>query len=363
GEPLIARPLRVLAQCATVDDLIVVVAAEAQARAQALLDSLSIAGTVVPGGARRQDSVRAGLNAADQADWVVVHDAARPLLTEDLIIRGLEAAQASGAAIAAVPEINTVKLVEDGSIRDTLDRTHLWLAQTPQVFRRSLLIEAHERFPGDATDDAMMVEALGIPVRVYEGAYANIKVTTSTDERLLTAYVGEYDFATSKHETVIGITRSGLGYDLHPLVKNRALILGGVEIPHERGLAGHSDGDVLTHAIADALIGAMGAGDLGQWFPDTNATYEGAQSLGLLRQVASKLSQDGWHIGNVDASIVAQRPRLAPHLAAMRNNLAKALEVGPELVNVKATSPEGVGSLGGEEAISAFATALIERRP
>jgi 2-C-methyl-D-erythritol 2,4-cyclodiphosphate synthase len=155
--------------------------------------------------------------------------------------------------------------------------------------------------------------------------------------------------------------RVGIGYDLHPLVSGRPLILGGVEVPHPRGLQGHSDGDALTHAVADALIGAAGRGDIGQWFPDTDQRYAGARSLGLLENVASRLKQDGWRVGNVDATVVAQRPRLAPYLGQMQENLAKALQIEASAVNVKATSPELIGALGREHAISAMATALIER--
>ncbi|HZT05551.1 MAG TPA: 2-C-methyl-D-erythritol 2,4-cyclodiphosphate synthase [Chloroflexota bacterium] len=155
--------------------------------------------------------------------------------------------------------------------------------------------------------------------------------------------------------------RVGVGHDLHPLASGRPLVLGGVTIPYPRGLDGHSDGDVLAHAVADALIGAAGRGDIGTWFPDTDERFRGADSLLLLAQVASALADDGWRVGNVDASIVAQRPRLGPHLHQMRENLARALSVEPESVNVKATSPEYVGSLGREDAIAAFATALIER--
>ena len=158
-----------------------------------------------------------------------------------------------------------------------------------------------------------------------------------------------------------GTVRVGIGHDLHPLVAGKPLVLGGVHVPHRLGLAGHSDGDVLTHAVADALIGAAGAGDLGQWFPDTDEAYRGANSLGLLKTIAANLNEKGWQVGNVDASIVAQEPRLGPYLAEMRKNLAGALGVEPAAVNVKATSPEYVGSLGREDGIAAFATALIER--
>lgn len=158
-----------------------------------------------------------------------------------------------------------------------------------------------------------------------------------------------------------GAMRVGIGHDLHPLVADRPLVLGGVDVPHPRGLEGHSDGDVLTHAVADALIGASGQGDIGQWFPATDERYRGAASLELLQHIASSLAEAGWRIQNVDASVVAQRPRLAPFLATMRSNLAGALQIEVDAVNVKATSPEYVGSLGREDAIAAFATALIQR--
>ena len=158
-----------------------------------------------------------------------------------------------------------------------------------------------------------------------------------------------------------GNFRIGIGHDIHPLAPGRPLILGGVTIPHPRGLDGHSDGDALAHAVADAAIGAVGRGDIGQWFPDSEEQYRGANSLVLLRTVSAELARSGWRIGNVDASVVAQRPKLAPYLAQMRANLAQALEVEEDAVNVKATSPEYVGSLGREDGIAAFATVLVER--
>ena len=158
-----------------------------------------------------------------------------------------------------------------------------------------------------------------------------------------------------------GRLRIGIGHDLHPLIPDRPLVLGGVRVPSSRGLKGHSDGDVLSHAVVDALIGAAGLGDIGQWFPDSDERFRGADSLVLLCEVASVLRGKGWRVGNVDASIVAEQPRLAPYLGEMRKKLADALQIDVEDVNVKATSPEQVGSLGRQEAIAAFATALIER--
>ena len=157
--------------------------------------------------------------------------------------------------------------------------------------------------------------------------------------------------------------RIGIGHDLHPLTPGRPLVLGGVTVPHVRGLDGHSDGDALTHAIIDALLGAAGRGDIGRWFPDSDERFRDAESIGLLREVVASLTASGWRVGNVDASIVAQRPRLVPYLDEMRAKLADALDVAAEAVNVKATSPEYVGSLGREDAIAAYATALIEREP
>jgi len=157
--------------------------------------------------------------------------------------------------------------------------------------------------------------------------------------------------------------RIGIGHDLNPLAPGRPLVLGGVTVPHARGLDGHSDGDALTHAIIDALLGAAGRGDIGRWFPDSDERFQDAQSIGLLREVVASLAESGWRVGNVDASIVAQRPRLVPYLDEMRAKLADALDVAAEAVNVKATSPEYVGSLGREDAIAAYATALIEREP
>jgi 2-C-methyl-D-erythritol 2,4-cyclodiphosphate synthase len=155
--------------------------------------------------------------------------------------------------------------------------------------------------------------------------------------------------------------RVGIGHDIHPLAGGRALIIGGVHVPHPRGLDGHSDGDVLVHAVIDSLLGAAGERDVGVWFPDTDEAYRGMESLKLLQKVAAALEERGWAIGNVDASVVAQRPRLSPYLDEMRTNLAQALNVDAECVNVKATSPEYVGALGREDGIAAFATALIER--
>lgn len=190
--PLVAYPLRVFAGCATVDDLVLVVARDRCDRAQQLLADLQIQAKVVPGGQRRQDSVRAGLQEVPEADWLVVHDGARPVVTADLILRGLEAARETGAATAAMPAADTLKVVSEGVVVETPERAAMWAAQTPQVFRRELLEEAHRRVTRDLSDDAAMVEAIGVRVRVYEGAYANIKVTTSFDLEMLALWLQQH---------------------------------------------------------------------------------------------------------------------------------------------------------------------------
>ncbi len=361
GRPLLAWSILAFSESPDINQLLVVTSLENQHKTTSLLAELAVEATVVLGGPARRDSVAAGLTEVTD-EWVVIHDAARPLVEPGMISRGLAAARETGAAILAVPETSTVKLVRDGIVVATEDRDALWLAQTPQVFRRDLLLKAHRSARGPATDDSILVEALGVPVRVAEGAYANIKVTTPVDLQLAALLLSERRrLKASGSYAIIGTMRVGIGHDLHPLVSGRPLVLGGVQVPHARGLEGHSDGDVLTHAVADALIGAAGAGDLGTWFPDTDEAYRGADSLGLLREIAEKLAQQGWQVGNVDASLVAQRPHLAPYLEEMRGNLASALSVESSAVNVKATSPEYVGSLGREDAIAAYATALIER--
>ncbi len=307
---------------------------------------------VVPGGKRRQDSVRAGYQAlSKKTRLVVIHDGARPLVTNALINRCLEAAKKSGAAIAAIPVKDTLKqAASDGMIAATVDRRNLWQAQTPQVFAYSILGQAyHNKAAGEATDEAMLIEGLGHHVALVDGDETNIKITRPADlllaQQLMTKTSCPF--------------RIGHGFDAHRFATQRKLILGGVEIPYDLGLAGHSDADVLSHALCDALLGATGKGDIGKHFPDTDPRFAGISSLKLLEQVCAAVKDDGYHIGNIDLTIVCQQPRLAPYLAAMRSQLATTCQNHEQTINIKATTTEKMGYTGRGEGISAHAVVLL----
>jgi 2-C-methyl-D-erythritol 4-phosphate cytidylyltransferase/2-C-methyl-D-erythritol 2,4-cyclodiphosphate synthase len=240
-------------------------------------------------------------------------------------------------------------------VTETLPREQIYLAQTPQAFRRDVLQAAlalAARSQLEATDEAALAERLGRPVRLVEGEAANIKVTTADDVPIAEALAGGRAAA----------ARIGIGYDIHRLVEGRQLILGGVTIPFDRGLKGHSDGDTVCHAIIEAILGAAAAGDIGRHFPDTDPAWAGASSLDLLRRAVAVVRQRGLEVANVDASIIAERPKLASHVDRMRANVAEAIGVGIEQVSIKGKTNEGVGELGRGEAIAAHATALLHAR-
>ena len=314
---------------------------------------------VVPGGRERCDSVGAGLQATGPEDEiVVVHDAVRPFVSQALLQRVIEAAVAHRAAIAGLPVRETIKQVEGGRIVQTPDREGLWSAQTPQAFHRDLLLEAHACMPPGvgATDDAVLVERLGCGVRMVEGDAANLKITTPEDLAWAEWSMSQRESGDMKRRQM----RVGQGFDVHALAAGRELVLGGVHIPFACGLAGHSDADVLTHAIIDALLGAVAGGDIGRLFPDTDTRYKDISSLLLLEKVRQLLVEKGAEILNLDAVIMAQRPRLAPHLQAMSEKLAAALQLVPNGISLKATTTEGLGFVGRQEGIAAQAVALVE---
>lgn len=316
---------------------------------------------VVPqGGATRRDSVRAGLDAlvslcgAAEHDWVWVHDAARPGIDPEVLGRLAAALHDEPVgALLALPVADTVKrqsAAQDGLPRaaETVPREALWQAQTPQVFRLGVLraaLDAHAL----VTDEASAVEAMGLSPRLVSGSRTNFKVTTM-DDWLALQGAREHDGPR---------WRIGQGWDVHALVPGRALVLGGVTIPHDRGLLGHSDADVLLHAITDALLGAAALGDIGRHFPDTDARFAGADSRALLREAHQRVRASGWEPVNVDATIVAQAPRLAPHIDAMVNHLAADLGLAPGQVNVKAKTSERLGFAGRGEGIEAHAVVMI----
>ena len=302
--------------------------------------------TVVQGGATRADSVRSGLAAA-KGQLVAIHDAARPFASAEIITAALQAAAESGAAAPAVPVKDTIKVADqDGKVVVTPDRATLYAVQTPQCFDRALYLQALEAVSGEkaslVTDDCSLFELAGLPVTLTAGDYANLKITTKEDLQ--------------KEKTM----RIGHGYDVHRLVEDRKLILGGVEVPYEKGLLGHSDADVLLHAVMDAVLGAAALGDIGQHFPDTDPAYKGADSLALTREVAKIIAAHGYKVGNIDATILCQRPKLAPHIPAMRQNIADAFGLPLDAVSVKATTEEHLGFTGEGLGIAAHAVALIE---
>lgn len=356
GMPVLARTLRVFLDHPKVDAVIAVLPPEQlQSGAALILPFLSPSQReklcFASGGATRQQSVRNGL-AALPADigQVLVHDGARPLVTAAIIDRCIAGIAEHGAVIAAVPVKDTLKEAAGGTVLRTVDRERLWQAQTPQGASRVLLEQAHRQAETDGfigTDEASLLEHAGIPVSVVMGSGRNLKITQPEDLALAAALLREED----------SIMRIGHGFDAHRLVAGRRLILGGQEIPYHLGLDGHSDADVLVHALMDALLGALGEGDIGRHFPDNDEQYRGADSCQLLARVMELVRAKGMRLMNADITVICQRPKLAPHMAAMRSRLCAIC--GTEAVNIKATTTEGMGYTGRGEGISSHAVILL----
>ncbi|MEW6221351.1 MAG: 2-C-methyl-D-erythritol 4-phosphate cytidylyltransferase [Thermodesulfobacteriota bacterium] len=362
GRPLLAHALAAFAATPAVTEVVVVAPADHCQRTEELVRQGGFAkvSRVVAGGAQRQDSVAAGLAALDPAvELVAVHDGARPLVTPELIGACLAAASQHGAAIAAVPVKDTLKAVAGERIQATVDRSGLWQAQTPQAARRPLLEAAFARAAATgfaATDEAALLEHLGVPVAVVPGSETNLKVTRPEDLLVAEALLQ------SRQASMIDDLRVGSGFDAHRLVTDRPLVLGGVTIPHSHGLLGHSDADVLTHALMDAILGALGAGDLGRHFPDTDPRFRGIRSILLLEEVMALAHGQGVVLANADVTVIAQAPKLVPHFPAMAAVLAAACQVPAARINLKATTTEGLGFAGRQEGIAAQAVVLLGRR-
>jgi len=309
---------------------------------------------VVAGGSRRQDSVANGFaRVAVHADVVLVHDAARPFVSADLIDRTIDAAATHGAVIPALEARDTVKRVQAGCIVETIPRETIVLAQTPQGFRRDVLARAiagGSAADSVATDEAMLAERAGHAVHVVSGDPANVKITTQADLE-----------AARRVAAPARTGRAGTGYDLHRLVVGRPLVLGGVTIPSAFGAHGHSDADVVCHAVTDAVLGAVGLGDIGGHFPDTDPQWKDASSIDLLRRAAGLVRENGYEVGNVDVTVILEKPKIRDHVASMRNALAGALGIDPGRVSIKGKTNEGVDAVGRGEAIAAHAIALLRR--
>src|SRR5215470_16113020 len=351
GRPILERSVSLLHEHPDVHEVIVALPEELVQNPPAYLLKASKPLRVVAGGVRRQDSVAAAFRlVSDRADVIVIHDAARPFATSGLIARTIAAAAESGAALAALEARDTVKAIRlapsdaaglaqaeqaERFVRQTLDRRSIFLAQTPQAFRREVLRDALA-LQDDATDEAALAERAGHAVRIVEGEASNFKVTTAED-----LVIAE---AIGRGGKPARTGRAGMGYDLHRFVEGRPLILGGVTIPFDRGLAGHSDADAVCHAITDAILGAAGAGDIGRHFSDTDPRWKGASSVDLLRRAVEVVRAEGLAVGNVDA---------------MRATLADVLGVSIDRVSVKGKTNEGVGEIGRGEAIAVHAIALV----
>ncbi len=299
---------------------------------------------IVFGADTRQESVFNGIRACDEdTDLFVIHDGARPFVTDEEINAVINDANAFGAATLAVPVKDTVKVINDtGVIVDTPDRSSLFLAQTPQVFKSDIYKKAMNNCQNLYTDDCALVESIGQKIKITVGKYSNIKITTIEDLRPLEA-----------------VMRIGHGYDVHRLVEDRKLVLGGVLIPYEKGLLGHSDADVLIHAIMDALLGAAALGDIGKHFPDTDNSFKDIDSMILLSKTKDVLSNNGFTVNNIDSTIVAQAPKVAPYIEKMRSNIAKTLQIDISRVSVKATTTEHLGFEGRKEGISAYSAVTV----
>ena len=363
GRSLLDRSLEPFDRSDRVDEVIVVLPRELASDPPAVLGRLRKPVQVVPGGSRRQESVASGFDRVPgHADVVVVHDAARPFVTGALIARTVDAAFESGAACAALAARDTVKQSDrrEGRtvVKATLPRETIYLAQTPQAFRTDVLRDAIAlgRQGTEATDEAALAERAGHMVRLVEGEPENIKITTEADLAFARGLV------THENEPTGMPVRVGIGYDLHRLVEGRPLILGGVRIPYDRGLTGHSDADAVCHAATDAILGAAAAGSIGQHFPDTDPRWAGASSLELLRAAVDITRRDGFVVENLDVTVIAEHPRLGPYVDRMRAELARAMGIETSHVSVKGKTNEGLGAVGRGEAIAAHAITLLKRR-
>lgn len=349
GEPILLKSVRAFCDNKEIDWIVVVtngdyIQACLEMKDRYGLDKIQ---AVIEGGEERQDSVYRAIVEIDrlcpEIEYVLVHDGARPFVRQETINAVLEAAEEKGAAVACVPVKDSIRQEKDGESAN-LPRQRLYAVQTPQGFQKEILRKAYEQAFADGyygTDDATLAERIGQSVALVRGTYDNIKITTREDMPME--------------------SRVGTGFDVHQLKEGLPLVLGGVEIPFEKGLLGHSDADVLVHALMDALLGAAALGDIGRHFPDTDPQYRGISSMELLRRVKGMLDKNGWRVGNVDITLMAQRPKIKSLIGDMTDNLSKTLDLETCRINIKGTTTERLGFVGREEGIAAQAVCLLYR--
>ena len=351
GEPLLRHTLRALASHPRINGVRAVIHPDDGAHYAEAARDLDLL-PPVPGGAQRQDSVRLGLESLLEIDpdVVAIHDGARPFVDGALIDRVLEAVERGPGAIPALPVADTIKRGRDGRIVETVDRSQLWRAQTPQAFRFREILAAHRAAHGlELSDDAAVAERAGLAISLVMGSEANLKVTAPEDLARAEAMV----------LAELGDIRTGQGFDVHPLGPGDHVWLCGIKVPHERALIGHSDADVGLHAITDAILGALGAGDIGQHFPPSDPKWQGAASDRFLRHAASLVAERRGRIAHVDVTLICERPKVSPHRPAMIARIAEILGLVPDRVSVKATTTEKLGFTGREEGIAAQAIATV----
>lgn len=357
GKSILRRTVEAFLGAPAIDQIVVVIHGEDRAAYTAAVAGLE--GRLAPavaGGATRQESVLRGLEAlaATPPDLVLIHDAARPFVSLDIIGRVIEALAAAPAAIAALPVADTLKReTAGGRIRATVPREGLWRAQTPQGFHFPAILAAHRRAkdePPLMTDDAAIAEWDGLPVALVAGSEANIKITTVED------------LAMAEERAAAGLameTRVASGFDVHRFADGDHVWLGGVRIPHSAKLDGHSDADVVLHALTDALLGCIGDGDIGTHFPPSDAKWKGAASSIFLAEAGRRVARRGGRIVNVDVTVLAEAPKIGPHRAAMQTAIGDILGLTADRVGIKATTTEGLGFTGRREGIAAMASATV----
>jgi len=356
GRSVLARAVEALLAHPAVEAVQVVIHPDDHARYEA-----AVAGgdprlrPPVAGAETRAGSVRAGLEALASAgpERVLIHDAARPFVTPAVIDAVLAALDAVPAAFPALPVVDALWRAEGAEALAPVPREGLWRAQTPQGFRFADILAAHRAHAGEAADDVAVARAAGLAVRVVPGDESNFKITTAADLERARAVGGGMDIRPD--------IRTGNGFDVHAFGPGDAVMLCGVRVPFDRGLVGHSDADVGLHALTDAVIGALGEGDIGQWFPPSDPAWKGAASATFLGRAAARAAERGYAISHLDVTLICEAPKVGPHAAAMREAVARAAGIDAGRVSVKATTSERLGFTGRGEGIAALATATLVR--
>ena len=354
GKTVLERTISVFEECEIYSEIIIVTREDLLKTVKKISENFSkVKAVVIGGNTRMESSLKGVLAASEESEFVAIHDGARPLLTSEKAKEVVENAIKYGASILASPSSDTVKIAGDGFINETPDRKTVFSAQTPQVFRKEeylVLLKEAVKSNGEWTDDSSIYEMSGKKVYITLSDSKNIKITYPEDLEIARALL-------RKEKPSMKI---GYGYDVHKFAESRKLILGGVEIPFEMGLLGHSDADVLTHAIMDSLLGAISRGDIGKLFPDTDMAFKDADSLLLLKKVGEIVSLEGYKIGNIDSVVCLEKPKLRPFIDEMRRKIADALNTDIDRVSVKATTEEGLGFTGAMMGISATAVCILE---